>query len=540
MRFGDTPLAEAEGAVLVHTLRRGRLVLKKGRKLTADDIAALREAGAASVVAARLDPDDVGEDAAARRVAEAVAGENLDVGEPFTGRCNVTAGAAGVVVLDPARIHAINAVYESATLATLMPFEAVATGDIVATVKIVTFAVPEAVVQRCASLAAGGDKPVRIAIFRPTQVGLLQTRLPGEKEAILDKTVEVTRGRLAGIGANLARELRCAHDVPSVAHALRELEAGGCAIVLALGASAIVDRRDVMPSAIRAAGGAVEHFGMPVDPGHLMMLATLGRARVLGIPGSARSPRLHGFDLVLQRLVAGIPVAGADLERMGVGGLMKEIPGRPMPRAAGRAAPARAKRVAALVLAAGQSRRMGSNKLVADVAGVPMVARVVDAALASRAEPVVVVTGNEAERVRAALTGRKVAFAHNDRFAEGLSTSLKAGLDTLPADIDGVLVCLGDMPGITAAHLDRLIAAFDPEAGAAICVPTFNGKRGNPVLWARRYFPEMRDVAGDVGARNLIGAHADEIREVAMGDSSVLEDLDTPAALAAHLAGRKG
>jgi molybdenum cofactor cytidylyltransferase len=539
VKFGDTPIDEAEGAILVHTLRRGKLVLKKGRVIGAADVAALRAAGVWSVVTARLDAGDVGEDAAARRIAEACAGEGIAVGEPFTGRCNLTATAAGIVRLDPARVNEINAVHESATLATALPWEAVEPGQIVATVKIVTFAVPESVIARCAAIARDRTPPLGVAAFHPTNVGFLQTILPGDKASVIEKAVEVTRNRLALIGATLYREVRCGHDVDEVAQALRRLESDGCAIVLVLGASAIVDRRDVVPAAIEKAGGVNEHLGMPVDPGHLMLLARLGTARVLGIPGSARSPRLHGFDLVLRRLVAGIEVTGADVMAMGVGGLMKEIPGRPMPRARGRASTPRVKRVAALVLAAGRSTRMGSNKMMADIGGAPMIARTVDAVLASKASPVVVVTGHQPERVRAALAGRSVAFAHNAHYAEGLSTSLRVGLDALPGDIDGVIVCLGDMPGVTAAHLDRLIAAFDPDAGAAICVPSFDGKRGNPVLWSKAYFPEMREIAGDVGARHLIGAHADEIRDVAMPDSGVLDDLDTPAALAAHLAARQ-
>ena len=535
MKFGDTPLDDAEGAILVHTLRRGKLVLKKGRVVTGADVVALRAAGVECVVAAKLEPTDIGEDAAARRVAESCAGAGLAVGEPFTGRCNLTATAAGIVVLDPARVDALNAVHEAATLATALPWEAVEPGQIVATVKIVTFAVPEDVVVRC---AAAGAK-LQVAAFKPTKIGLLQTLLPGDKPAVIDKTVEVTRQRLAAIGATLHREVRCPHDAAQVAAALKKLEADGCAVVLVLGASAIVDRRDVVPTAIDEAGGAVEHLGMPVDPGHLMLLARLGSARVLGIPGSARSPRLHGFDLVLRRLVAGIEVTGADIMRMGVGGLMKEIPGRPMPRARRQTAATHKKRVAALVLAAGQSTRMGSNKMMADIAGTPMIAHTVDAVLASKADPVVVVTGHQPQRVREALAGRKVTFAHNPNYAEGLSTSLRAGLDALPADVDGVIVALGDMPGVAAAHLDRLIAAFDPDAGASICVPSFSGKRGNPVLWSKAYFQEMHEIAGDVGARHLIGAHADEIKDVAMPDAGVLEDLDTPAALAAHLAARK-
>ena len=538
MKFGDVSLADAEGAILAHSVRRDRLVLKKGRVLTRVDLEALAAAGASSVVVARLEPDDVSEDLAARRIAEAACGDGLAVSDPYTGRCNLIARAPGVVMLDAARIDRINAVNEAATLATLLPFEAVEAGQIVATVKIVTFSVPEAVVRDCTAIAANDGAVIRVAAFRPARIGLVQTRLPGDKASVIEKTVEVTRRRLAAIGATLGAEIRCDHDEAAVADALSRLVRDH-AIVLVLGASAIVDRRDVVPRALERAGGTVEQLGIPVDPGHLMLLGRLANSRVLGLPGSARSPRLHGFDRVLQRLVAGIDFGPADLIGMGVGGLMKDIPGRPAPRATGPATARHAPRVAALVLAAGQSRRMGPvNKLLADIDGVPMVVRAVDAALASKARPVVVVTGHESDRIRQALAGRAVAFAHNDRYAEGLSTSLRAGLDALPDDCDGAIVVLGDMPSVAAAHLDRLIAAFDPDDGRAICVPTFNGKRGNPVLWARRFFAEMREVAGDVGARHLIGAHADEICEVAMPDSAVLEDLDTPAALAAHLAAR--
>jgi molybdenum cofactor cytidylyltransferase len=133
-----------------------------------------------------------------------------------------------------------------------------------------------------------------------------------------------------------------------------------------------------------------------------------------------------------------------------------------------------------------------------------------------------------------------VRFIHNPDFADGLSTSLRAGLTLLDADIDGAVVCLGDMPSVSADHINRLIAAFDPAAGHAIIVPTFNGKRGNPVLWHRRFFAQMSDVSGDVGARHLIGDNEGSLLEVAMDDDAILADLDTPAALAAHKAARKG
>ncbi len=189
----------------------------------------------------------------------------------------------------------------------------------------------------------------------------------------------------------------------------------------------------------------------------------------------------------------------------------------------------RAPKVAALILAAGLSRRMGkANKLLAEIDGAPMVARVADAVLASKASLVLVVTGHEAERVGAALAGRRLGLVHNPDYAEGLSSSLRRGLAALPGDADGVLVCLGDMPRVTAGHIDSIIAAFNPLEGRAICVPTCRGKWGNPVLFARQFFPEMARLKGDAGARHLIGQHHEMVAEVEMGDEAVLIDVDSP------------
>lgn len=189
-------------------------------------------------------------------------------------------------------------------------------------------------------------------------------------------------------------------------------------------------------------------------------------------------------------------------------------------------------RIGAVVLAAGRSRRMGAdNKLLAEIDGKAMVARVVDAALASRARPVVVVTGHQARAVRAALADAPITFVHNPDFAEGLSTSLRSGLAALPVGLDGAVICLGDMPWIAAALIDRLIEAFDPTEGRAICVPTHSGRRGNPVLWAACYFDGMRRISGDTGARRLIEDHAEAVCEIPGDDDSVLRDVDVPESL---------
>ena len=189
--------------------------------------------------------------------------------------------------------------------------------------------------------------------------------------------------------------------------------------------------------------------------------------------------------------------------------------------------------IAAIVLAAGRSTRMGvANKLTADIGGKAMVRRVVEAALASAASPVLVVTGHQAEDVRGALAGLEMAFVDNPDYAVGLASSLKAGIGAVPDAADGALVLLGDMPQITGVHLDRLMAAFADDEGGAIIVPTHAGKRGNPVLWPRAYFAEMLQLEGDAGARRLLAAHASRVREVDLGTDAIFADVDTPEALA--------
>ncbi|MGO4728136.1 MULTISPECIES: NTP transferase domain-containing protein [unclassified Inquilinus] len=537
MIFGTLSTTEAAGAILAHTVAAGDMVFRKGRRLSEADAATLRAAGVQEIQAARLERGDIHEDQAAERVATVLQGPGLTASAAFTGRVNLFAEAAGVVVIDRERIDRLNRLDESITIATLPEWAEVAPKQMVATIKIIPFAAPTdavALVEVMSALPERGPA-LRLARYRPLKVGLIQTRLPTTKPSVLDKTAQITTDRLARLGGTLVRERRSEHKAPALTSEIRMVQNLGLDLLLIIGASAITDRRDVLPAAIEASGGIVEHFGMPVDPGNLLLLGRIGAMPVLGLPGCARSPKLNGFDWVLQRLAAGLNVTRLDVMAMGVGGLLAEIPTRPLPRDRATEANAmpHAPHVGVVVLAAGQSRRMGElNKLLAPVEGKPMLAHAVDAALGAQGiGPVVVVTGHEREQVEAALPGRAVTFTENPRYAEGLSTSLAAGLAALPQGIDAALVCLGDMPRIAPRLIERLMAAYAPTEGRSIVVPTHQGKRGNPVLWDRRFFPAMAAVAGDVGARHLIGEHSDEVVEIEAGDPTVLFDVDTPETL---------
>jgi molybdenum cofactor cytidylyltransferase len=527
VRFGPVAPAAAEGAIAVHSIRQGGLVLRKGTRIGQAEIAALEKAGIAEIVVARLETGDVSEDVAAAEIAAAIAGEAVRVDRAFTGRANLFAEKAGVLVVDKDGVDAVNAIDPDITLATLPEFAPVVADKMIATVKIIPFAVSGAA--RDKALAAARKTPlVRVAPYKVRKVGVISTVLPGLADKVIEKTLRVTAERLAPAGATIVSEQRVPHETRALTQALKTVLKAGAELVLVFGASAIADKRDVIPAAVEAIGGTIEHFGMPVDPGNLLLIANAGGHPVLGAPGCARSPKENGFDWVLARLLCGLPVTRADITGMGVGGLLMEIVTRPQPRSSEETA---GRRVAAIVLAAGRSTRMGGpNKLLAEIGGKPLVRIAVEQALGSRARPVIVVTGHQRERVEAALKGLPVTVVHNPDFASGLSTSLKAGIAAVPAEADGAIVCLGDMPQVNADLIDKLIGAFEPERGALVVVPSIEGKRGNPVVWSRRFFSDLAAVEGDIGARHLIANYPEAVTEVAISDRAVLVDVDTPDA----------
>jgi molybdenum cofactor cytidylyltransferase len=536
MIFAAFPLDEALGTIVAHSHRLPDRVLKKGAVLDEAAIAALRAAGRSEIIAARLEAGDIAENDAADRLAGAFDAPGFTRRRAATGRVNLHAARPGLLIVNANTVDRINLIDESLTLATLPDATVVAAGDMVATVKIIPFAVPGAALERVEAVAR--EVPAfALHPFRKLRTGLILTELPGLKESVTEGTIEATEARVTGFGGTLLPPLRCPHAEAPIAAALQQLLAAGAELLLVAGASATVDRRDVGPAGVVRAGGEISHFGMPVDPGNLICLGRIGDVHALVLPGCARSPRANGIDWVLRRIFAGLPVRPAEVMRMGVGGLLKDTDARPLPRAraVANAEPVpKRPAIAAVVLAAGKSTRMAPyNKLlVADRAGKPMIARVVDNVLSSGARPVVVVTGHRAEEVRAALGGRPVTFVHAADYETGLSASLKAGIAAVPENAAAAIVCLGDMPLVTGRIIDRLIAAYDADEGRAIVVPTHQGRAGNPVLWDRRYFPEILELTGDGGARGLLRRHLEQVAEVEVGDDAVLRDFDTVDSLA--------
>lgn len=330
MRFGPVDTQDAEGAILAHSLKLKGGALKKGTILGAEDIARITGAGIEQVIVAQLDRDDVAENTAADRLARAVVPypdrAGLTRSHAFTGRVNLNAACNGVVELDAEAIHTLNRIHPEITLATLPNMMRVTKGLLVGTVKIIGYAVPgPALDDACAAARAA----LRVKPIIRKSAGLLLTEVPGQKPSISTKAEKVIGDRLAALGVSLAEVKVVPHKTDPMADALKSLK-GDMRLILT--GSATSDLHDTGPDAVRKAGGQVQRFGMPVDPGNLLFLGDLTGTPVIGLPGCARSPALNGADWVLERVACGLEISGDDFARMGVGGLLKEIPTRPQPR----------------------------------------------------------------------------------------------------------------------------------------------------------------------------------------------------------------
>ncbi|HEY7112568.1 MAG TPA: molybdopterin-binding protein [Thermoanaerobaculia bacterium] len=341
MRFGPVPLEAAEGRVLGHNVAGpdGRRALRKGRPLTAADIETLRALGRRTIYVADPEPDDVGEDEAARRVAAAAAGAGVVAGAPSAGRVNLLATFLGVLRVEADRVTDLN-LSDGLTLSTLAADSPVRPKQVVATVKVIPYALPAATVAR-AEAAAAPDL-LRVDPIPPRRVGLVLSGSAAAEQRIRRDFHGPLAARLGILGAELAwvdfvpLKDASAADEAALERALRDQAARGAEVILLAGETAIVDRHDIAPRAIERAGGSVEAFGAPVDPGNLLLLAYLGGVPVVGAPGCARSRKTNVIDAVLPRLLAGERLGRRGLASLGAGGLLEDVPERPMPRSSER------------------------------------------------------------------------------------------------------------------------------------------------------------------------------------------------------------
>ncbi len=337
MKFGPVPLKQAAGKILGHNIAgaNGRRILRKGKPLTAEDINRLRELGRTSVYVAEIEAGDVDENMATYKLAKAVMGSGLRISGPSNGRANLFATHPGLLRVDVERLAQMNG-RPGITLATLIGDSAVRQGKMVATVKILPYAVPEADVRHLETVATQNGSILCISPFSRQRVGLILSGSPSARERIVHSFESALQQRLSALEATIRKvdfiSLDDEAGQTNLAAMIGQHLSEGIELIIMAGETAIMDRYDLAPRAVEQAGGEVTCYGVPVDPGNLLMLGYYGRVPIMGAPGCARSPKTNIVDILLPRLLAGDRLDQQTMVQMGHGGLLEDVPERPMPR----------------------------------------------------------------------------------------------------------------------------------------------------------------------------------------------------------------
>ena len=385
------------------------------------------------------------------------------------------------------------------------------------------------------------DELFKIHSLKKKEVILIQTCFEWQKKSIFTATANVTKARLEALGCSLNKEKLISHDYDTLRSAIRSSIKNGPEILLISGASAITDRSDYIPKAILSEGGEIIQYGLAVDPGNLLLIGKVGNTTVIGMPGCARSPKLNGFDWVLQLLMADIPINREELADMGAGGLLMEIASRPLPRALAKSVRKREKKVMGVILAAGNSTRMGKdNKLLRNIGTAPLIRNTAIEMLKSDLDKCSIVLGYQSDKVADVIKDLNINLILNPLWKEGQASSLRVAINSLDSTYSDLLIMLGDLPGIKSSHINSIIEEhlLTDNRKSKITIPSFKGQKGNPIIWGRSFFHDLSNLEGDVGGRVLFGQHPAAINLIEMDDPSVVTDTDTPEDFENFLANR--
>ena len=521
---------ETLGSVIAQTYNLPGIAISKGTFVTSEIVDYFKEGDVKNILCAIPDNGDIHEDEAANIISNAIDRSHIYTESASTGRVNFKSRSLCLVRYERSLIKEVNLVDESIAFSIVEHNQLLAKNDLIATLKIIPFFTKKKYVDQVISILSKNEL-FKTHRLNKKEVSLIQTFFEWQKKSMFKATSTVTKNRLEALECSLNEEKLIRHDYNVLCSEIRSSIERGIDILLISGASAITDRSDYIPKAILSEGGEIIQFGLAVDPGNLLLIGKVGSTTIIGMPGCARSPKLNGFDWVLQLLIANIPINKEELADMGAGGLLMEIASRPLPRALAKSVKKREKKIMGVILAAGNSTRMGQdNKLLKNIGGASLVRNTAIEMLKSDIDSCSIVLGYQSDKVAAAIKDLNINLILNPLWEEGQASSLKAALNTLDTSYSDLLVMLGDLPGVKSKHINKIIEEhlLTDNRKSKITIPSFNGKKGNPVIWGRSFFSDLSNLEGDVGGRALFGQHPAAINFLDMDDAAVVTDADTP------------
>ncbi len=521
---------ESLGSVIAQTYNLPGKTISKGTFMTSGIVDYFKEGDVQNILCAVPDNDDIHEDEAANIISNAIDRSQLYTESASTGRVNFKSRSLCLVRYERELIKEVNLVDESIAFSIVEHNQLLAKNDLIATLKIIPFFTQKKYIDQVIAILAKNEL-FKTHRLNKKEVSLIQTSFEWQKKSMFKATSNVTRNRLEALDCSLNEEKLIRHDFEVLRSEIRSSIESGIDILLISGASAIIDRSDYIPKAILSEGGEIIQYGLAVDPGNLLLIGKVGNTTVIGMPGCARSPKLNGFDWVLQLLMADIPINREELADMGAGGLLMEIASRPLPRALAKSVSKRGKKVMGVILAAGNSTRMGKdNKLLRNIGTAPLIRNTAIEMLKSDLDTCSIVLGYQSDKVADVIKDLNINLILNPLWKEGQASSLRAAINSLDSTYSDLLIMLGDLPGIKSSHINSIIEEhlLTDNRKSKITIPSFKGQKGNPVIWGRSFFHDLSNLEGDVGGRTLFSEHPAAINILEMDEPWVVKDADTP------------
>ncbi|GHF25294.1 4-diphosphocytidyl-2C-methyl-D-erythritol kinase [Kordiimonas sediminis] len=532
MQFETRDIQSAIGWYLAHSIAGASTRYGKGTEITLEivnDVTSNSDniSNTINILVSVFKPekDDIDENTAAANLARAIASDTgtVHIPDAARGRVDLYASTNGLLDLGNS-FDAFNQVHEACTVAALPTMTPVRKGQKIATIKIIPFTVHKDIIEQLQSLPPA----ITVHPFTPFKAAMIDTHISASP-----KTRRVTENRLQSFEGTLHKHVTCTHTQEEIASNIEAYSRDpDIDCILIAGRAAIADRRDDIPAALISAGGTVEYLGMPVDPGNLLMLGHLGKKLVIGLPGCARSPAPNGADILLARFAAKLKTTGADIQKMGRGGLLNGALTYYADFSAKSQDTNADNNTAAIILAAGQSSRaQGRNKLLGKIGSETVIRKTTDLYKAIVTSTPIIVLGHDADHIIQTVGNNGIRTIHNPDHTSGMASSIRAGIQAIPDTAELVFIALGDMPFVHKETIQQLITAAQDNPDDGIFIPTLGKKRGNPVLWRRPILSLFENLAGDTGGRQIIHANEHLVREVPVHDPAILIDLDTPERL---------
>ena len=535
MKYGEFKINQSEGVILCSDIALGGFFLPKGHKITQEDIALFKGFDIYSVFGVLFEDGDVDFRTAQQQIAAQICGSGLGYANDSGGICQIVAAYDGVFTVDDVRLDKFNGFNDNIVLNVIKSYTAVKSGDIVAELEIIPPLITEKDVDDMMFRLSGNDNLLSVSKTNEKKAVLLYPHLLNDEAENKHFTSVVMKlvTNLGDAGLVFEREVNSRYNKDAVADSLFDAYTLGADVVFVLSPLKSIGRNDIIASAVNAAVDEIVNFSVPVVSASELILAQKNNTKVIVVPFAYDLVDSSEIDRLMKRAIFSEYLSEAMFVRKHSGyitsGLVAdEQMNKHLIMPKGQSSAGKAD-IGIVVLAAGQGRRAGLNKLMTEGKdGLPLFLRAVNAAIASKARPVFVVTGYRHEELEEWLDKLDVNVLYNPAYASGIRTSIAMGLKSVPSSCDGAILLPADMPNIEAADLNKLIAKFDKTSDKQVCLLAHKGVKSNPVLWSKSLYDQADIVPENAAMRAVFVEHADYTKVTEIKDAKKLRDVNFP------------